>query len=77
MQSIGQGVFELKAADELPWYRVIFLARVAGRIYILHSFTKTSRKTEKNDLNRAKDRLKRVNQLLQEERADAKQKNKQ
>ena len=28
MQSIGQGVFELKTADESAWYRVIYLARI-------------------------------------------------
>ena len=74
MQSIGQGVFELKAADEAAWYRVIYFARVAGRIYILHSFTKMSRRTEKNNLNQAKARLKRVIQSLQKEKADAKRK---
>src|SRR5580704_7065756 len=68
MQSIGQGVFELKAADEAAWYRVIYLARVEGTIFVLDSFMKKSRKTEKNDLNRARARLKRVRQRLQEEK---------
>jgi phage-related protein len=31
MQSIGQGVFELKAADEAAWYLVIYLARMKTR----------------------------------------------
>ncbi|HVZ84345.1 MAG TPA: type II toxin-antitoxin system RelE/ParE family toxin [Terracidiphilus sp.] len=74
MQSIGQGVFELKAADEATWYRVVYLARVEDTIYILDSFTKQSRKTEKNDLARAKARLAAVKRRLQQERNDAKRK---
>ena len=74
MQSIGQGVFELKAADEAAWYRVIYLARIENTIYVLDSFTKKSRKTEKKDLNRAKARLVQVKQRLQEARTDAKRK---
>jgi phage-related protein len=74
MQSIGQGVFELKAEDEAAWYRVIYLSRTEGTIYILHLFTKKTRKTEKNDLNRARARLSKVRQRLQKEKIDAKRK---
>jgi len=72
MKSIGLGVFELKAADEAAWYRVIFLARIEDTIYVLDSFTKKSRKTEKNDLNRARARFSNVKQRLQKERINAK-----
>jgi phage-related protein len=74
MQSIGPGVFELKAADEKTWYRVLYLARVADTIYVLDSFTKKSRKTEKTDLDRARARLSLVRQRLQEARTNAKRK---
>jgi phage-related protein len=74
MQSIGQGVFELKVADEAAWYRVIYLARIENTIYVLDSFKKKSRKTEKNDLNRVRARFSNVKQRLQEERKDAKRK---
>ena len=77
MQSIGQGVFELKTADEAAWYRVIYLARISDRIYVLDSFIKKSRKTEKRDLNRAKARLSKLKQRLQEERTYAKHKSTQ
>ncbi len=72
MQSIGQGVFELKAQDEATWYRVIYLARVEDTIYVLDSFIKKSRKTERNDLNRARARLSKVRQRLEKEKSDAK-----
>ena len=74
MQSIGPSVFELKAADEATWYRLIYLARIENTIHVLDSFTKKTRKTEKNDLNRARARLAQVRRRLQEERADAKRK---
>jgi phage-related protein len=74
MQSIGQGVFELKAADEAAWYRVIYLSKIGDTIYVLDSFTKKTRKTEKNDLNRARARLSKVRQRLQKEKTDAKRK---
>lgn len=71
MQSIGKGVFELKDADESAWYRVIYLARIEDRIYILDCFTKSSRKTARNDLATAKARLARVWQQLREDGKDA------
>jgi phage-related protein len=74
MQSIGEGVFELKDADDSDWYRVIYLARIEDRIYILDCFTKSSRKTARNDLDTAKVRLVRVKQQLREEHRDAKRK---
>jgi phage-related protein len=72
MKSIGSGVFELKAADEAAWYRMIYLAKIDETIYVLDSFIKKSRKTEKNDLNRAKARLIQVKQRLQKERINVK-----
>jgi phage-related protein len=74
MQSIGQGVFELKAADESIWYRVVYLARIEDTIHVLDSFTKKSRKTEKRDLERARTRLSNVRQRLLKEKTDAKRK---
>ncbi len=74
MKSIDQGVFELKAEDEAAWYRVIYLARIEDTIYVLDSFKKKSRKTEKNDLNRARMRLSNVKHRLQKEKINAKRK---
>ena len=60
MPSIGARVYELREQDERAWYRVIYLAKIGNRIYILHCFEKKSAKTGKNDLAVAKTRLKRV-----------------
>jgi phage-related protein len=68
MQSIDQGVFELKDSDEKTWYRMVYLARIHNTIYILDCFEKDTAKTERKDLNTARTRLSVVRQRLQEQR---------
>ena len=72
MESIGAGVFELKEADERTWYRVLYLSKIDNVIYVLQCFEKQSRKTDKRDLNLAKERLSRVRQRIQEQKKHAK-----
>lgn len=64
MESIGRGVWELKAADERTWYRLIYLTRIGDALYILHAFEKSSRKTDRRDIEIAKTRLKLVRAQL-------------
>jgi phage-related protein len=64
MDSIGKGVWELKAADERTWYRVVYLTRIGNTIYVLHAFEKRSRKTDKRDLEIARARLKTIHKTL-------------
>ncbi len=64
MSSIGQGVFELKDSDADKWYRVLYLARIEDTIHVLHSFTKDTAKTERNDIQAAKQRLKAVQERM-------------
>jgi len=64
----------LKAEDESKWYRVIYLSRIEDKMYVLDCFTKKTRKTERNDLNRARARLSSVRLRLQKEKIDAKHK---
>ncbi len=67
MPSIGIRVYELKEQDERAWYRVIYLAKVGSRIYVLHCFEKKSAKTGKSDLAVARSRWKRVLARLRSE----------
>jgi phage-related protein len=67
MESVGSGVWELKEQDERKWYRVIYLSRINNVIYVLHCFEKQSRKTDRRDLETAKERLARVRQRIQEQ----------
>jgi phage-related protein len=64
MESIGQGVWELKASDERTWYRVIYLTRIGNAIYVLHAFEKSSRKTDRRDLEIAKARFRQIQEQL-------------
>ena len=72
MSSIGPGVYELKEADERTWYRAIYLSKVGNVIYVLHCFEKDSRKTDRRDIEVARQRLKMVKQRIQEQKADEK-----
>ena len=58
MPSIGAGVEELRIGDESGTYRVVYTARFAGAIYILHAFQKKSQQTAAKDIDLAKARLK-------------------
>jgi phage-related protein len=77
MQSVGKGVFELKDADEKTWYRLLYLARIDDRIYVLDCFEKDTAKTERKDLRTAATRLSAVRQRIMEERQDEKRKARQ
>ncbi len=72
MSSVGAGVYELKEADERAWYRAIYLSKVKNTIYVLHCFEKESRKTDRRDIEIARQRLKLVRQRLQERKTDEK-----
>ena len=66
MASVGKGVWELKTDDARTWYRVMYLSQIRGVIYVLHAFEKDSTKTDRRDVEIAKDRLKVVQQRLRE-----------
>ena len=68
MKSIGRGVYELRQCDQATWYRVIYLAKVGNRIYVLHSFRKRSRKTPRKDIQIAGERLTAVRRKIAEEK---------
>jgi phage-related protein len=72
MQSVGKGVFELKDADDATWYRMLYLARIDDVIYVLDCFTKNTRKTESNTLNKARARLSQVRLRIQERKKEVK-----
>ena len=72
MSSIGAGVYELKEADERTWYRAIYLSKVGNAIHVLLCFEKDSRKTDRRDIEVARQRLKWVKQRMQEQRKNEK-----
>jgi phage-related protein len=66
------GVFELKDQDADAWYRVIYLKRIENRVFVLHCFEKETNRIDKQDLRTIKKRLGTVEELLREEKRNAK-----
>jgi phage-related protein len=64
MASVGKSVWELKTDDDRTWYRVMYLSQIRGVIYVLHAFEKDSARTDRRDIEIAKERLKAVHQRL-------------
>lgn len=56
MPSIGKGVEEIRLRDESGIYRVIYTARMADAVYVLHAFQKKTQTTSKLDIAIAKER---------------------
>lgn len=57
MPSIGKGVEEIRVWDDSGTYRVIYTARLADAVYVLHAFHKKTQGTSKRDLDLARERL--------------------
>lgn len=57
MPAVGKGVEEIRLADESGAYRVIYVARRAEAVYVLHAFQKKTRATSKRDIDTAKRRF--------------------
>jgi phage-related protein len=58
MTSVGKGVEEIRLRDESGAYRVIYVARLADAVYVLHCFQKKTQQTAKRDIDLAAQRLK-------------------
>jgi len=57
MSSVGPGVVEIRLHGQLA-HRVLYIAKYSDAIYVLHAFEKKSQKTPKADLDKARRRLK-------------------
>ena len=66
MQSIGRGVREIRIRQE-GQYRVIYIASLDDKIYVLHAFMKKSQKTNRLDMEAAKRAFDQVMQRHRDE----------
>lgn len=57
MPSIGKGVEELRVREKSGAYRVIYTARLADAVYVLHAFQKKTPATSRLDLDIASQRF--------------------
>ncbi|MFN7009613.1 MAG: type II toxin-antitoxin system RelE/ParE family toxin [Allorhizobium sp.] len=63
MSGIGTGVQEIRIRDETGAFRVIYVARFAEAVYVLHCFQKKTQKTSRADITLAE---RRYRDLLKE-----------
>jgi phage-related protein len=56
MNTIGQGVREIRIRDESGTFRVIYVAKFSDIVYVLHCFQKKTPKTNKEDIDLARQR---------------------
>jgi phage-related protein len=60
MPSIGKGVDEIRIWGESGTYRVIYTARMAEAVYVLHAFQKKTRATSPRDVKIARERFQQL-----------------
>ena len=53
MNTVGQGVREVRIRDASGGFRIIHIAKFADALYVLHCFQKMTEKTSKADMDLA------------------------
>ena len=56
MTTVGQGVKEIRVRDVVGAFRVMYVAKFADVVYVLHCFQKKTQKTSKGDIDLAEKR---------------------
>lgn len=64
MPTIGAGVTELRLWDEAGTFRVVYVAKFADAVYVLHCFQKKTPQTAKKDIDLATKRYKALRKEL-------------
>lgn len=67
MPAVGPGAAEIRVRDETGAYRVIYVARFADAIYVLHAFQKKSQKTARADLMLAAQRYRDIKATIEKD----------
>ena len=60
MASVGAGVREIRVRDEAGIFRVMYVAKFADAIDVLHCFQKKTQQTNRSDIELAKARYKEL-----------------
>jgi len=66
MQSIGQGVREIRIRDSAGAFRVIYIATFAEAVYVLHAFQKKSPRTSARDVALAASRYRTLKRSIRQ-----------
>jgi len=60
MPSIGKGVEEIRIWEASGTYRIVYTARLADTVYVLHAFQKKTRATSPRDIEIARERFRQL-----------------
>ena len=60
MPTIGRGVEEIRIRDDTGNFRVIYTARLADAVLVLHAFQKKTQRTSQRDIELAKARFREM-----------------
>ena len=60
MASIGEGVREIRIKAESGAFRIVYVANIGIKIYVLHAFQKKTQKTSLRDTELAQARFKTI-----------------
>jgi len=60
MPTIGRGVEEIRIRDDSGIYRVLYTARFAEAVFVLHAFEKKTQRTSQRDIEIAKTRFREM-----------------
>ena len=63
--TVGPGVMEIRVWDEAGTFRVVYVAKLADAIYVLHCFQKKTRQTALKDIALAQKRYRDLIKELQ------------
>lgn len=59
MKAVGAGVYEIRVHAQGEW-RVLYVAKQAKAIYVLHAFQKKTQKTRQADIDLAVQRYQQI-----------------
>ncbi|TFL09979.1 type II toxin-antitoxin system RelE/ParE family toxin [Pusillimonas caeni] len=62
--SVGAGIYEIRYRDANGAFRVIYVAKFADAVYVLHAFQKKTRKTSRADIDLAAARYRKLIKTL-------------
>lgn len=60
MKAVGAGACEVRVRDASGAFRVIYVAKFADAVYVLHAFQKKTQKTAKADIDLAASRYRKL-----------------
>ena len=60
MPPVGKGVMEIRISEVEGAFRVIYLAKLAEAVYVLHCFQKKTPQTSQRDIELARKRLQNI-----------------